>query len=318
MSLVGFSELLAEADARRPGVPVAAAGAEEVSVLEALYQAQARGWVRPILVGRQAVIETLAHTHNLSLQGMELYDTEEPARAAVHLLRQGQAELLLKGRIATPVLLKALLDPLQGLRTGQVICQIVLLENRRDGRRFLLADTGICIQPTLEQKWDILQSAVAVARALGCGRPRVALLAASEQVTPAMPETLEAAELVRRQQASPLPACEVQGPLSFDLAYAPEAGAKKGLSGPVVGAADILLFPNLTAANLTVKAIMYTADCHFGGILAGAQRLVAFMSRADTVATRLRSLALALRLSACGWPLVRDVTPPTEEHQAQK
>jgi phosphotransacetylase len=86
----------------------------------------------------------------------------------------------------------------------------------------------------------------------------------------------------------------VQGPLSFDLAYTPEAADKKGLPGPVVGAADVLLFPDLVSANLTVKAIMYTADCRFGGILCGAACPVVFMSRADTTSTRLNSLALAL------------------------
>jgi phosphotransacetylase len=84
--------------------------------------------------------------------------------------------------------------------------------------------------------------------------------------------------------------------LSFDLAYAPVAADRKGLAGPVIGAADVMLFPDLTSANLTVKAIMYTADCRFGGVLCGAACPVVFMSRADDTATRLCSLALALRL----------------------
>jgi phosphate butyryltransferase len=176
-----------------------------------------------------------------------------------------------------------------------VICQVVLLELRA-GRRLVLADTGICIQPTLEQKADILRSAADIARALGADRPRVAVMAASESVTEAMPETLDAAELQRRGQAGELGDCLVQGPLSFDLAFADDAAEKKRLGGTVPGAADVLLFPNLLSANLTVKAIMYTADCRFGGVLCGAACPVVFMSRADTTATRLQSIALALRL----------------------
>ena len=89
----------------------------------------------------------------------------------------------------------------------------------------------------------------------------------------------------------------VQGPLSFDLAYAADAVEKKHIRGPVAGAADVMVFPDLAAANLTVKAIMYTADCRYGGVLRGAACPVVFMSRADTTAVRLNSIALALRLA---------------------
>ena len=169
------------------------------------------------------------------------------------------------------------------------------MEIPRDGRRFLMADTGISVQPGLEEKADILRSTVEVAQALGLSRPRVALMAATETVKPAMPETLDAQELTRRHEQNELADCLVQGPLTFDLAYAEDAGAKKRIAGAVVGAADIMVFPDLLSANLTVKAIMYTADCRFGGVLMGASAPVVFMSRADT-ATRLNSLALTLAI----------------------
>ena len=137
--------------------------------------------------------------------------------------------------------------------------------------------------------------AVEVAHALGAEVPCVAVMAATETVVESMSETLDAADLQRRSQAGEFPGCLVQGPLSFDLAYAAEAAEKKRTGGPVTGAADVLLFPNLVSANLTVKAIMYTADCRFGGILCGATVPVVFMSRADTTQTRLNSLALALK-----------------------
>jgi phosphotransacetylase len=121
-------------------------------------------------------------------------------------------------------------------------------------------------------------------------------MAATETVRPSMPETVDAAEICRRSRLGEFGDCVIEGPLSFDLAYAPEAGAKKNVEGNVVGAADIMLFPNLLSANLTVKAIMYTADCQFGGILMGTAAPVVFMSRGDTTATRLNSLALTLRM----------------------
>jgi phosphotransacetylase len=109
-----------------------------------------------------------------------------------------------------------------------------------------------------------------------------------------MPETLDAAELARDHERQGSGDALIQGPLTFDLAYAPDAGAKKRISGPVVGGADIMVFPDLLSANLTVKAIMYTAGCSYGGILKGTSAPVVFMSRADDVETRLNSLALAL------------------------
>jgi phosphotransacetylase len=301
--LPGFDELYRAADARRAPVSVAVAGGAEPTVLEALRHAHDRGWVVPTLAGREVEMRQAAESCGVSLDGFQLIDAEESAAAAVAEVKSGRARLLMKGQIATPALMRAALDPERGLRTGRVICQVVLLEVPRDGRRFLLADTGICVRPTLEQKQDILRSAVEVAHALGAQTPRVAVVAASESVTPAMPETADAAELQRRQQAGEIAGCVVQGPLSFDLAYAANAGAKKGVRGPVMGAADVMLFPDLAAANLTVKAIMYTADCRFGGVLCGAACPVVFMSRADSTATRLNSLALALRWASCAGEL---------------
>jgi phosphotransacetylase len=251
-----------------------------------------------VVTGEEREVRRIAAECGVSLQGFTILDAADAAASAVALVRRQEARMLMKGQVPTPALLKAVLDPVVGLRIGRVICQIVLMEIRSAGRRFLLADTGICIQPTLEQKCDILRGTVEVAHALGEAVPRVAVLAATEAVVEAMPETLDAAELQRRGQAGEFPGCTVQGPLSFDLAYAAEAGAKKSVQGTVVGAADALLFPNLATANLTVKAIMYTADCRFGGILYGAVCPVAFMSRADTPATRLHSLALAIRLAS--------------------
>jgi phosphate butyryltransferase len=121
-------------------------------------------------------------------------------------------------------------------------------------------------------------------------------MAATETIKPSMPETVEAAELVQRNRQGEIAHCVIEGPLSFDLAYAADAGAKKHVEGYVVGAADIMLFPNLLSANLTVKAIMYTAECKFGGVLRGTAAPVVFMSRADTTDTRLNSLALTLRI----------------------
>src|SRR5690606_10541152 len=112
-------------------------------------------------------------------------------------------------------------------------CQIVLMEIPRDGRRFLMTDTGVTIQPTLQQKRDFIDLAVSTAQRLGCDRPRVALMSATEKVNAALPDTVDSQQLV---DAVPTDATyRLQGPLSFDLAYAADAGAKKGVRGEVSG-----------------------------------------------------------------------------------
>jgi phosphate butyryltransferase len=279
-------------------VTVAVAGAADPSVLKALKFAFEHEWVVPILVGSTAAIHATAEACGVPLAGFTILPSEDDAIAkrAVDEVRQARARLLMKGRISTPDLLQAVLDPECGLRAGGVVCQVVLMDVHSAGRRFLMADTGICVTPNLARRIDILNSTVEVAHALGVKHPRVALMAATEKVNPAMPETLHAAELQRRNEQGEFPGCIIQGPLSFDLAYAAEAAEAKQLGGAVIGAADAMVFPNLVSANLTVKAIMCTAACRYGGVLRGTAAPVVFMSRADSPATRLNSLALALRL----------------------
>lgn len=298
MPLDGFDQLFRDADGRTEPVAVAAAGGDDRTVIEALRIAADRGWARPILVGPEERIRGQATSHGLSLDGFTIAPAEEErlARTAVELVRSGEARALMKGRIATPALMEAVLDPEAGLRTGRTICQVVLMEIPRDDRRFLLADTGISVRPKLPRRIDILRGAVEVAHALGSDRPKVAMMAATETVKLDMPETVEAHELARRNRGGEFGDCVIEGPLSFDLAYAADAGTKKRIEGSVVGAADVMIFPDLLSANLTVKAIMYTADCRFGGVLRGTTAPVVFMSRADSTETRLHSLALTLRV----------------------
>ena len=297
MPLPSFHSLYDDADQKAECLSVAVAGAADRTVLDALVIACRRHWVSPILCGDETEIRRAAKEWGVDLAGFSFVHTQASATAAVAAVREGRASLLMKGQISTPDLMRAVLAHDTGLRSGGVVCQVPLVEILPTRRRFLLADTGISIAPTLVQRIDILRSAVEIAHALGVEEPRVALMAASEKPVASMPDTLEAAEIVRRHESGEIAGCRVQGPLSFDLAYADEAGDRKHVSGAVVGAADVMIFPNLLAANLTVKAIMYTASCQYGGVLRGTTCPVVFMSRADSVQTRLNSLALALKLA---------------------
>ena len=303
MPLPGFDDLYSAADQRGERIRVAAAGAADLTVLQAVSAAQQRGWIEPLLVGRAAEIRQVAADAHISLEGMRIIDTEQPGPAAVAEVRAGRADALMKGQINTPDLIRAVLNSEQGLRTGKTLCQVVLMEIPGQSRRFLLSDTGLCIEPNFRQKSEILDSLILVSHGLGLQLPKVAVMSASEKVSEALPDTVDAQELQRLNAAGEFAGSLVQGPLSFDLAYAADAGDKKRIDGEVIGAADAMLFPNLLSANLTVKAIMYTADCRFGGVVCGAACPIVFMSRADTTATRLNSLALTTTLvGRVNWP----------------
>jgi len=252
MPLTDFDQLYRHADARGEPVPVVAAGGADRTVIEALASARDRGWVAPTVVGSAAAVAETAGACGVDLAGFRVIGAEGPgiAEAAVAEVRSGRARVLMKGQVSTPDLMRAVQDPEHGLREGRVIAQVVLMEIRRDGRRFLMADTGVLIRPNQAKKAEILRGCLGVAHALGADNPLVALMAASESPSAAMPETIEAAELQRRNREGELfPGCVVQGPLSFDLAYAADAGDRKRIGGPVVGAADVMIFPDLGSAN---------------------------------------------------------------------
>ena len=297
MSLPGFDALYAHADGRETPIPVAAAGGADATVIQALELARRRGWVAPILTGETKKIRDIADSLDIDLTPFQIVEDEaDSAVAAVKEVRAGRAACLMKGQISTPRLMKAVLDREVGLRTGKTICQVVLMEIRRDQRSFLMTDTGVTVAPTPQQKEELVEHVISVANSLDVASPRVAMMAASEKAMEAIPNTLEAQDIAEKAATGAFGNCLVQGPLSFDLAYARDAGEKKKIDGEVTGQADAMVFPDLTSANLTVKGIMYTADCRFGGILCGTMCPVIFMSRADTVETRLNSLAYALRV----------------------
>ncbi len=304
MSLRGFDDLYGEADLRRPEVGVVVAGGADATVLVAMAEASRRGWVKPILVGGRERIEQMASELSVTLDGFEVIHSEAPAVTACEAVHSGKAKFVMKGQIPTPDLMRAVLDKERGLRTGRPIAQVVLMEILRDQRRFLLSDTGIAISLPLDKKKALIAELTCIGRQLlppgEMSELKIAVMCASEKQNEAMPETIHAAELAALSQQGEFPGAIVDGPLSFDLAYAQEAGSRKGLASSVVGAADAMLFHDLLSANLTVKAIMYTADCRFGGLLAGTLAPVVFMSRADSVETRLNSLALTLAVYGGG------------------
>ncbi len=297
--LKSFDEIRSAALARGPK-RLAVAGAADADLLCGLARAAELGLVSPVVVGPGEELSSAAAAAGVDLSAwtvVEESDTGEIPLVAAGMVRKGRADFLIKGNTSTAAFMKAVLDERRGLRGNGLMSHIFVTESARLGRLLLVTDGGINIAPSLEDKAEIVRNALPLAVALGIGQPRVAVLAAVEKVNSKMPETGDAARLVEMNQADELPGCIVAGPYAVDNAISPEAAAKKGITGPVAGRADIILVPTVLVGNTFCKGISYFAGERCGGYVAGARAPVVFLSRADDVETRVNSMALGVLMS---------------------
>ncbi len=276
---------------------LAVAVAQDDAVLEAVQAAKERDIADAILVGDEDKIREIAASINMDLSGFEIIDvkdTTEAAHTAVKLVHDGKADMYMKGLIDTKGFLKSVLDKEVGLRTGKPLSHVALFEIEGYDKMFFLSDVAFIPYPSLEDKVGIINNTVEVAHACGIECPKVAPIAAVEVVNPKMPVTVEAAELTKMNDEGKITGCIVDGPLSMDLAIDPEAAKHKGATGrKIVGDADVILFPDIHAGNITYKTLVHTAKVKNGCILTGTKAPVILTSRSDTFETKVNSIALA-------------------------
>ncbi|MFC7475785.1 bifunctional enoyl-CoA hydratase/phosphate acetyltransferase [Dankookia sp. GCM10030260] len=264
-------------------------------------QARDQGAMRPILVGPRATIEAVAVAAGTRLDDCELIDAETPhaaAAAAVRLCREGRAGALMKGSLHTDDLMAAVVARDGGLRGTRRISHVFALDVPSYHKALFITDAAINIAPDLITKADIIQNAVDMLHALGNAAPKVAILSAVETVNPKIPGTLDAAALCKMADRGQITGALLDGPLAFDNAISRAAAAIKKIASPVAGDADILVAPNLEAGNMIAKQLSYLAGADSAGIVLGARVPVILTSRADSVTSRLASIALARLLSA--------------------
>jgi phosphate acetyltransferase len=269
----------------------------EATALAGAIDAAARGLIVPILVGPAEKIRAVAAAAQIDLGNARLVDaphSHAAAAAAVALVRCGEAELLMKGSLHTDELLGAVVARDIGLRTGRRLSHAFIMDVPTYHKVLLVTDGAINIAPTLEDKVDICQNAIDLAVALGVARPRVAILAAVETVTPKMPATIDAAALCKMAERGQITGGVLDGPLAFDNAISKEAAAMKGLRSEVAGDPDILLAPDLEAGNILAKQLTFLAHADSAGIVLGARVPIILTSRADSVRSRIASCAVAV------------------------
>jgi phosphate butyryltransferase len=291
-----LDELVAAARSEGPASIAVAAG-QDPDVLQALKQAQSMGLAEGILVGDRSRMEPMVEKVGLELAPDQLIHEPDQARAAkkaIGLIREGRASLLMKGKINTSTLIRAVLDRETGLRTGRLLSQVIVFQVPGIQRLMVMTDAAINIAPNLAQKAEICRNAIEVAHAIGVAKPNLAALCALEFVNPEMPATLDAAGLTLMNRRGQISGAYVEGPIALDSPLSRFAAERKGIDSPLVEATDIFLAPDIEAANILYRAILYFARGESGGIVLGARVPLILLSRAETPETKIRSIALAV------------------------
>ncbi|MFL6230666.1 MAG: bifunctional enoyl-CoA hydratase/phosphate acetyltransferase [Pyrinomonadaceae bacterium] len=277
-------------------VPTAVAHPCEASALAGAVEAAGLGLIVPILTGPAKEIEETAKAAGLDLGGLEIEDTADShaaATRAVQLVREGRAEILMKGSLHTDELMSAVVARDVGLRTSRRISHAFVMDVPTYHKVLVVTDAAINIAPALEDKMDICQNAIDLAVALGLETPKVAILAAVETVTSKMPATIDAAALCKMSERGQITGGLLDGPLAFDNAISRRAAETKGIASEVAGDPDILLAPDLEAGNILAKQLTFLANADSAGMVLGARVPVILTSRADSVRSRIASCAVA-------------------------
>ncbi len=293
----GKYEQLLEECAMLDPIATAVAHPCEESALAGAIDAGTNGLIKPILVGPKARIEELAKEHGINLGSTRIVDaphSHAAAAKAVELVRNGEAELLMKGSLHTDELLGAVVARDTGLRTGRRISHVFIMDVPTYHKVLIVTDAAINIAPALEDKVDIVQNAIDLAITLGRTQPKVAILAAVETINSKMSATIDAAALCKMADRGQIKGAILDGPLAFDNAISKDAAKIKGIKSEVAGDPDILLVPDLEAGNILAKQLSFLANADSAGLVLGARVPIILTSRADSVRSRIASCAVAM------------------------
>ncbi len=278
------------------------AAAEDEDVLSAVKEAKTSNIINAVLVGERSAIEKMARDIEFDLEDVTVIEAsglENVAETSVKLISEGKADFLMKGKIDTSILLKAVLDKNYGLRTDRLLSHVMVYEVPSYHKLLLMSDGGMNIAPSFEQKEDILRNSLVVSRALGIEKTYVSCLAAKEKASEKMPATLDGQKLKERSINKTYGEdVYVEGPIAFDLAVSKNAAEIKGYESPVVGDTDVLLVPTIEVGNGIGKTMTYMGGAESAGVIMGAKVPIVLVSRADSAETKFYSIALGSVISA--------------------
>jgi len=277
---------------------VAIVAADDEVALTAADGALHLGIAIPVLIGDERKIRAKAEALHLSglLAGAEFVSTDDAAAVATQMAREGRVDLLLKGHLRTDELLRAVLDKQAGLRTGRLLSDVLLYEDKLAGEVRLvgISDGGLNVAPNLEQKKQIVQNAIEVMRCLGLVRPKIAIMSATEAVSESLPSSVDARRLTEMGEAGEFGEADVFGPLALDGALLATAAQAKGITHPVAGHADCMVVPNIESGNLLGKSVKYLGGSQCAHVVVGARVPILIPSRVESADDKVNSIALGV------------------------
>ncbi|MBU5256152.1 phosphate butyryltransferase [Tissierella praeacuta] len=294
-------EDLLELAKKRGSKKVAVAVAQDKDVLSAIKNATVSKIAEPILVGDKERILEIAKEIQFDLSGIEIINEKDGAlacRIATEMVSSGKADVLMKGLIDTSVIMKQVLDSEIGLRTGKVISHVAVFDVSTYHKVFIVTDAAMNIAPNIYQKKEIIENAVELAKSLDIEKPKVAVLASKEKVSPKMEATIHAKELADMNKNGEITGCLVDGPFALDNAISKESAKLKGINSEVAGDADILLVPHIDAGNVLYKCLSFLANAKSAGLIVGTKSPIVLTSRADNEESKLNSIALAVLMAS--------------------
>jgi phosphate butyryltransferase len=289
----------------QPSRRLAVAAGHDPNTIQAAAKAASEDIADVILVGDQARIEALCGEHGLNAGLLTIVDQPDELRAgqeAVAMVREGKADVLMKGLIGTDKYMRLILDKERGLLPPKaVLSHVTVLDipayRQLHDKLLIVSDVAIIPDPDLATKLKILQYVVDAAHAFGIDDPKVAMVAATEKVNAKMPACVDAAIITQMNRRGQIKGCTVDGPLALDVACTPDACAIKGLESPVAGAADCLVFPNIETGNVFYKATTVLGGARLAAAVVGTTAPCVLTSRADSEESKFLSIALGCRLA---------------------
>lgn len=297
--ILKLSELVDIAKSKRKRkIAVAAAG--DYDVLLALKNAGSHGFIEPVLVGIKSKIEKICKEIDYDISKFELFDVEDKFEASIHaaqLIREGQADLLMKGMVSTGQLLKAVLDKEHGLRKGSILSHVALFESPHYHKILGITDAAMNVAPTFEDKIGLIKNAVELFHLLGEPNPKVAVVGAVETVNQRMESTMHAATLSMMNKRQQITGCLIDGPLALDNAISKKAAEIKNIQSDVAGEVDIVMAPDINGANFLYKALNFLGGASTAAVIMGAKVPVVLTSRADSEKIKFLSIALGAAIS---------------------
>ena len=270
------------------------AAADDSCALEAAHDAWELGIIEPILVGDPGKVKKAASEENVDVSKWRMVESPDPVtsgRIAIELVRKGEVDFLMKGKLNTADLMRAALDKDTGIRAGTLMSHIAIVSTPEFGRLLCMSDGGIVMSPTLDDKVDIIKNAVDAMHKMGWECPNVAVVCALELVNPKMPQTVDAAALSKMNDRGQIKGCVVDGPFGFDNAISDVAAERKGIRSPIAGKADLVVFSDIDVGNVFYKALYFMTDgVQNAGVLVGSKVPIVMPSRADGPDTKRNSI----------------------------